>query len=741
LDQIDASFEKQSTVVLHGITGSGKTRLAESYAREQAETKQIYWISAGAEGIASAYVRLALKLNLVLEDDLKHPQGEEVAIEAVKKYFAEHPNCLLVLDDVTSDEALVYATASGEISLIPEGDAHVLVTRVLITSQSDLFASASLVEVEKLRIEEAIELLKRTTQKEVSARLLEQLVELLFYHPLLIDMTGSYIRQMSLRRRGESVEKIIEGEVKKLRESSTHLPLGRKEAIQQEVTRRWEINCARAREENAHIDQTLGICAYLAPKEIPLEWFTEELLKSFGILEAFGFCHRSAGEKSISMHALIQLLSRQKDVDYKALKSAATLVEAKWGYDEEEFNLPLEIKQHAVHVSQVVQHLVEAKIHTDQTVKLLMLLGRFYLVEVQLRESWNSYKEAHAILKALCGDAPLLNLAVVLNSMGAVASKLGELVEAKANFKEARAMMHGLYGKSPHPVLALVIMNLGNMAFDRGDFPKAKALLEEAHKMMGRLYGKSPNPHLAKVVMNLGAVAVQQRKFEEAKALLEEAHKMMGRLYGESPHPTLIQIIMNLGAVAIEQKEFTEAKMHFENVHKMISDHQGKSPHPMLAQIILNLGNIAFDQGDWTEAMAQFKKAHEMRCGLPGKDSHLDLAGLLVNLGAVAAQQREFTEAKDCNKKAQEMIHDLFGDGPHPLLAQIFINLGGMALQQKKLEEAEAYYKKAEKMTRDLYGDGPHPNLAAAKFNLRWVAFFKSAAQRGQDLLGTHDNA
>ena len=559
LKEIGDSFGKKSTVVVHGITGTGKTRLAESYARKQAETKQVYWIDVSREGLIEAYIRLALGLMLITEDDLKHGLGEQTAIGTVKGYFKEHMNSLLVLDDVTIEDDLVYGTDSGNISFIPEGE-----VQVLITSQSDIFSEAELIEIDQLRPEEAIELLRGRVGQAADEKLLSELAERLFYHPLLVDMTGSYIQKMALRNKRKPLNAIISEEIVKLKESSKHLPSGRKEAIRQEVERRWETNLARAREEDEHVDKTLGICAYLAPTQIPLEWFKEELRESFGILEAFGFCHRDSEAGYVSMHALVQLMSRRKDIEGSKLKHIYSfLIDRKYHnppicsfYDTEKETMA-RLFDLAPHFTSLEKHAEEKGINTEDRVTALLRMGSFY------REAGRLQTSKLCLEKALNLSSEPVNRNIFLN-LGNLHLSLGELDEAREMFSKSGDLLAQ-----------------GLIPLSCGEFPEAKIYYEDVLKKLEsqpdvigetdkRLYEGYALRHLGEAQTGLSNYS------EAIKSLTESSLK-----FSEIPNNLeAANSSVLLGQAYEKDNKQNEARISYEKASKLFHELHNQAINP-----------------------------------------------------------------------------------------------------------------------------------------------------------------
>lgn len=686
---------------------------------------------------------------LVTEEDLKSPQGEEKAIQAVKKYFETASDVLLVLDDVTTEEELTH----NGIALLPKGQGQVLLTRTIITSQSKLFRDKQLVEVDCLEPAEAANLLQQTLGSEVSNKLLLELAELLFYHPLLINMTGCYMRELAAFE-GKSVEIVVQEEIEKLKASAVELPKGkldpetRKGLIHQAVERRWEINLERAQAyerqfvEESTVGKVLGICGYLAPTGIPVNWFDEVHRRSFRTMKLFGFCDQLEGSDVVDMHSLVQLFSRRKDASHETLKLAADLVEVKWGYGEDEFNIPEAVKQNSIHAHQVAQHLKKAKLDTNQTLKLLILLGGFQQASTLYSDSKNTHLEALRISRKLYGpETPHKDTVLVLDHLGVIALRQGRLSDAKELLQKAYNMGKTLPSSGqPDESLLMVSLNLGATFSALGDNDSAQSYFSRAEKMLQDLHGsETPHPYMAITLKNLGTVALDRGDFTNAKKYLEKAFVMLQKLY-KKPHPVTALTLISLGRVAQAQKDPYQAQSMFQKSLGLLHNIFGlEDAHPYTANALNCLGAMQAEIGNLNEAKLNLSKAYEMELEIHGPIGKTpSIAVNLMNLGLVKAKKGEYAAAKADLNQAREMMTTLYqSDAGHQNLAQVFLNLSLICIGLKEIPQARGFALQSLQMYRNIFKTESHPRVVQAQGIVRRLPDFETLTR---DLIEQYDD-
>lgn len=123
LEEIDRKLNERpgtiAVLALSGLAGIGKTHLAIEYAyRFRGKYQSIFWVS--ADNLAQEMRRLASLLNLVEQQE----SDSSLVAYAVKQWFHEHTNWLIIFDNVEDMKALS--------DVLPQnGNGHIVLTTTL----------------------------------------------------------------------------------------------------------------------------------------------------------------------------------------------------------------------------------------------------------------------------------------------------------------------------------------------------------------------------------------------------------------------------------------------------------------------------------------------------------------------------------------------------------------------------------------------------------------------------------
>ncbi len=104
LNQIHENLNANQAVVIHGLGGVGKTRLAAQYAHlHRSEYQIVWWIKAEEPAtLAGEYAALATRLGLPEKDAREQP----VIVDAVRRWLERHSGWLLIFDNASDAEAI-----------------------------------------------------------------------------------------------------------------------------------------------------------------------------------------------------------------------------------------------------------------------------------------------------------------------------------------------------------------------------------------------------------------------------------------------------------------------------------------------------------------------------------------------------------------------------------------------------------------------------------------------------------
>jgi hypothetical protein len=312
------SGDRRRTVqVLHGVGGVGKTELAIEYAhRFSAEYDIVWWLDAAdTVPLARDYAALAAKLGCA------EPGAEPEAVRReVLMDLHDRTRWLLIFDDA-EDPSILH-------SRVPDGPGHVLITSRL-PAPGHLAVS---VLVEVLSRDESVELLQRSVSG-LSESDASTLAEALGDLPLAIAQAAAFLSESMMQT--DQYVSLLEARAADL------LSEGKQETYRDgTLTAITTLAYDRLGTTDKDAATLAAICAFLAPKSIPVDWLTAAVglpaglatrladpLKQnrlLAVLSRTSLVHRD--NNGLIMHRLTQLILRTCQQAPSALRAHAEAV-------------------------------------------------------------------------------------------------------------------------------------------------------------------------------------------------------------------------------------------------------------------------------------------------------------------------------------------------------------------------------------------------------------------------------
>jgi len=352
----------------------------------------------------------------------------------------------------------------------------------------------------------------------------------------------------------------------------------------------------------------------------------------------------------------------QAAVERTAEKEAEQLIDA--GY-------PAPLQAWQVHLRAVAEAAAEAGANSERTGGLLLCLGNYLRMIVDLDGTLAAYERALAIGEATYGpDHP--NIATAVNNLGIALHDKGDFDGAQAAYQRALAIDEAAYGPY-HPTIARDVNNLGNVLQDKGDLDGAQAAFERALAMDEATYGLN-HANVATIVNNLGGVLRGLGDLDGAQAAFERALAIDEATHGPK-HPSVGIRVNNLGGVLQDKGDFLGAEAAFE--HAMAINEAAYGPdHPTVARNVNNLGYVLKDKGDLDGAQTAFERALAINQASYGPEHH-EVGSNLANLGSVLQDKGDLDGAQAAYQRALAIFETFLG-ADHPSTQAVRSNLAGL---------------------------------------------------------------
>src|SRR5260370_13210622 len=329
LEQLHDHFSRAATAALTqppaitGLGGIGKTQIAIEYVyRHSEEYQYVLWVNATEPvTLTEGFVQIARVLQLPIKEE----QDQNLVVEAVKQWLANHGGWLLILDNADD------LNLANEF-LPPVGKGH-----ILLTTRDAATGSLANFEVDKMEKRESMELLLRRAKILTAHAPLSQaseadqttawtIVEEMDGLPLAIDQAGAYIEETHCslsaylkayqKRRNELLRQ--RGRVNKDHPDS--------------IAATWSLNFEQVEQQRPIAADLLRFLAFLAPDAIPEELIMKganelgeqlepiaadetRLDEAIGTLRRFSLVQRNSEKQVLFIHRLVQAVLKASMTD------------------------------------------------------------------------------------------------------------------------------------------------------------------------------------------------------------------------------------------------------------------------------------------------------------------------------------------------------------------------------------------------------------------------------------------
>jgi len=574
--------ESSSDLVLHGLGGIGKTRLAVEYAWRFGRRYQavLFVLADSPDGLNSGLAALARAELLDLPE--RNLPAESEVIGAVLRWLRQHPGCLLILDNVDTREARLAVT-----KLLPALSAG----RVLITSRRrDWPAGVRRRAIDRVLLEPAAEfLLERTGEdRKREADDAEQalrLAELLDGLPLALEQAGAYIvhTQISLAEYLAEWERETEGVLRWHDEGAMQYPAS--------VAVTWQRSFHQLTPTAQAI---LRLSSFLAPDPIPLEMF-------------------ECAEAIVQQAASLSDETGQKAADGKVRDDLAELRSLSLVSGQGKL-----FSMHRL-MQEVVRDQIPAERRTSWNELVLQLVETYGPFEAENSNTWPVWDRLRPHgLQALAHAVELGGPESI--SMSFVSNELGVFLYGKGLYTEAEPLI-GMSLKIDERLsgvnsvnAAMKLSNMGMLLKVTGRLHDAEPLLRRAIEIFFGSEEQSPNRTVPLNVLAL--VLMEKQQYVEAEGLLQRALTLADEA---GDQPSVAVALHNLALLLKSTGRAVEAEPVIRRSLE-VSQHFYGEGHPRTARKMQILAGILRDLGRPDEAEPLVREALEIFQAILGPD-------------------------------------------------------------------------------------------------------------------------
>ncbi|KAJ5564862.1 hypothetical protein N7513_001104 [Penicillium frequentans] len=731
LDQIhEKSSTPGSTIVLYGIGGVGKSRLAIEYCyRVQHESPNtwILWVHASNAARCETSLR-----DLAERAKIPGRQNRHANIFQLFRNWLQDGKIgkwLLVLDNVDDDELLRKPLANGTGAQDAQDQApmqpplkYLLEASngsIIVTSRNKAVAleiagyKKYLIDVQPMNKAEALDLMQYKLDSGVEGADLVQLVEELEFMPLAIVQAASYIVHCSPRC---SVSQYLE----KLRHSDrqatnllTHegIHMGRDWEAKNSILLTWQISFDHIRRVRRSAADLLSLMSFFDWQGIPEDLLRNQYTaKNHEVLDSSGDANKASGEDTES--------SSEYDLDETFESDITTLRDYSFITASE-------------HYSMSSEHGMVFTMH-----RLVQLTARTWLKTYGQDEEWKErfidslyaefptgqyeHRERCRTLfphvKSAMSHRPksqdcLQSWAGLLYKGAWYAQECGNLSDLREMASLSREQRIKILGLEDQETLDSTIMLA--VAYRReGNWREAEQLFIQVLEMRKSKLGADHLDTLASMA-NLALTFWNQGRWEEAEQLLKQVMETHKIKLGTS-HPSTLTSMSNLASTFWKQGRWKEAEQLEVQVMETSKAKLG-ADHPSTLTSMANLASTFWNQGRLEEAEKLEVQVMETSKAKLGAD-HPSTLTRMANLASTYRNQGRWKKAEVLDRQTMETSKAKLG-ADHPFTLTIMANLASTFWNQGRLEEAEQLEMQVMESRKAKLGTN-HPDTLTIMANL-----------------------
>ncbi|KAI2956395.1 hypothetical protein CBS147324_10941 [Aspergillus niger] len=752
ITRIEGLFLQQngpSKVAICGLGGVGKTQIALELAyrmRKRDPNCSICWITCTSyESVEQAYMNIALKLKIT---DIKPAEVKE----KVKAYLSHKRAGKWVVIFDNADDMGMWSTNDITDTVLTDFLPESEQGHILFTTRSRKVAvklvSSHVITVTEPNTEISIQILKNSlvektllNDRVTALKLLEQLAFL----PLAITQAAAYINENSIS---------LSDYLQLLQDQEPHViellseDFGdemRYRDIQNPIALTWFISFQQIQQLNKLAADYLSFFACINPRDIPQSILPHPISNknrtdALGLLKAFSFISGGSGDKSLNLHRLVHLATRnwmRKNQQFRVqiLKTADQLGKVFPNDDHANRQVWREYLPHALSL------IAEADFRKEQDkyIHLVDNICRCLYSDGRWKEAEELGVQVMDIRKRILGSEH----PDTLTSMANLAStywKKGQWKEAEELDVQVMELRKQVLG-SEHPDTLTSMANLASTYWKKGQWKEAEELGLQVMKLRKQVLGLE-HPSSLTSMANLASTYSNQGRWKEAEELEIQVIELRKQVLGPE-HPSTLTSMANLASTYHNQGRWKEAEELRVQVMELCKQVLGPK-HPDTLTSMMNLVSTYWKKGQWKEV--EDLEVHVMElCKQVLGPKHPDTLTSMANLASTYSIQGRWKEAEELGVQVLELRKQVLGP-EHTSTLTSMANLASTYSIQGQWKEAEVLEVQVLELRKRVLGP-EHPSTLTSMNNLAFtwkrrgtirsaLALVKQCAELRRNVLG-----
>jgi len=664
LNEVRTAFENSGAVCVRqsiaGLGGVGKTQLALEYAHRFGHnyTDAIWWVNAERTP-KDDLLEFALKFDLIPEgaEAAKQLTDEDI-IGLLNNWCGRHGSFLFIFDNVEKAENI-----EPYISNIKTG--HVFVTTRDIKLEIRKIIN---VELDVFTIEDARAFMhKRFPSVTIeNEKTLDRLIEDLGRLPLALEQASAYMAETDINCEGYLA--LLESHGLKIFEIEAAKP----ENYDNIVTTTWSISLDKL---SKPARQLFYLCSYMAPDNIPLEFFIQgkdilpqplynEISNALAVdimihnLTKYALVKRSGN--FINIHRLVQMVARKNlTADTRWLACCLNLAYAVFGFEwgnqqsMEAFQLNV---THVLEIARQAEFTFEADGEKQEKIAWIYNEAGFGLANIgDYAKALECYCIAVKIKEKVLGtEHP--DTAYTYNNIAGVYQDQGDYTKALEWYDKAVVIIEKEFG-TEHPDTATTYNNIASVYQYQGDLARALEWYDKAVVISEKVLG-TDHPDTAATYNNIASVYDGQGDYAKALEWYDKAVVINEKVLG-TDHPSTAITYNNIAEVYKNQGEYVKALEWYDKAVVIYENVLG-TEHPDTATTYNNIAGVYQYQDDYAKALGWYDKALIIREKVLGTE-HPDTAATYSNIAGIYSNQGDFTKALEWFIKSYRIVNEKLG--------------------------------------------------------------------------------